>query len=79
MLGVVRTRVVPDAAARADIEAALGSFDVPVLDIEIPESRWFQTAGTRRRVLAEWRPDLPGSKAYERLTREVVLNRKVRS
>jgi chromosome partitioning protein len=78
MLGVVRTRVVPDAAARADIEAALGSFDVPVLDVEIPESRWFQTAGTRRRVLAEWRPDLPGSKAYERLTREVVLN-KVRS
>jgi chromosome partitioning protein len=72
MLGVLRTRVVADSAAKRDIEAALASFDVPVLDVEIPESRWFQTAGTRRKVLAEWRPALPGAQAYEQLTAEVL-------
>ena len=83
MLGVLRTRVTADSAAGRDIDAALASFDVPVLDAEIPESRWFQTAGTRRRVLAEWRPSLPGALAYEQLTTEVLktngkANRKTR-
>ncbi len=73
VLGVLRTRVVQGAAAKQDIDAALSSsFDVPVLDVEIPESRHFQTAGTRRRVLAEWRPSLPGAQAYEQLTEQVL-------
>jgi chromosome partitioning protein len=81
ILGLLRTRVGDSAAAR-DIEAALGQLSVPVFDIAIPESKAFQTAGTRRLVLTESRPSLPGARAYETFTHEVLLKgrkRKVRS
>ncbi len=69
---LVRTRVQRDAAAYREINEALPDFELPIAATEIPESRFFASAGARRTALVAWRPDVPGAVAYRELASEVL-------
>ena len=69
---LVRTRVQRDAAAYRAINAALPDFELPIADTEIPESRFFASAGARRTALVTWRPEAPGAVAYRALAAELL-------
>ena len=69
---LVRTRVQRDAAAYREINDALPDFELPIAVTEIPESRFFASAGARRTALVAWRPDVAGAVAYRALAGEVL-------
>jgi chromosome partitioning protein len=69
---LVRTRVQRDAAAYREINDALPDFELPIARTEIPESRFFASAGARRVALVAWRPDVPGAIAYRDLATELL-------
>ena len=60
------------AAAYREINDALPDFKLPIAATEIPESRFFASAGARRTALVAWRPDVAGAVAYRALAGEVL-------
>jgi chromosome partitioning protein len=69
---LLRTRVQRDAAAYREINAALPDFRLPIAETEIPESRFFASAGAQRTALVAWRPGTPGAVAYRSLFAELL-------
>lgn len=58
-----------------EINAAPPDFGLPIAETEIPESRFFASAGARRTALVAWRPDVPGAVAYRALAAELLDGR----